>query len=83
MRIMLGITLVGQLCLHLLYGTETFLHSLHFAPLLVVVGAFSTLTRARPVALVLVSFALICLLINNALQFQAALKLFEQYAARL
>ncbi len=46
-RLVLGIALLGQLVLHLLYGEETFLYSLHFMPLLVVVAALGSLTRAR------------------------------------
>lgn len=65
LRIVLGLTLLGQFMLHMLYGDETFLYSLHFAPLLVVLAAFSTLTRMRPLALVLASMLVLSAGINN------------------
>ena len=68
LRIVLGVTLLGQLALHLAYGSETFLYSLHFAPLLVVLAALSTLTRARPVALVLAGTLVLSAGVNNTLQ---------------
>ena len=72
LRIVLGLTILGQLILHLLYGEETFLYSLHFAPLLVILAAMSTLTRMRPLALVLASLLLVCAGINNGLEFNRA-----------
>jgi hypothetical protein len=39
---LLLLVLTGQLLLHLVYGNETFLYSLHFVPLLVTVAAYST-----------------------------------------
>jgi hypothetical protein len=76
-------TLLGQLTLHLLYGSETFLYSLHYAPLLVIVAACSSLTPARPLALVLGAFATVGFLFNNLRQFQAALDLFVAYLDKL
>ena len=69
---MLGLTLLGQLGLHLLYGEETFLYALHFAPLLVVFAACSTLTRMRLVGLVLAGALVISAGVNNAMQFRTA-----------
>jgi hypothetical protein len=43
------LTLVGQLGLHLVWGTEAFLYSLHWAPLLVVVAALGARGRLRTV----------------------------------
>lgn len=74
LRIMLGLTILGQLTLHVLYGEETFLYSLHFLPLLIVVTAASTLTSARPYALVLVGLLLATTAINNAQLLQQASK---------
>jgi hypothetical protein len=73
-RLVLGFSLLGQLLLHLAYGgTETFLYSLHFAPLLIILAAFSTLTRARPLALVLAGMLIVSAGINNGqLFYQAA-----------
>jgi hypothetical protein len=75
LRIMLGLTILGQLTLHIFYGEETFLYSLHFLPLLIVVAAASTLTKARPYALALVGLLLITTAINNAQLFQQASEL--------
>lgn len=72
LRLVLGISLVGQLLLHLVYGQETFLYSLHFIPLLIVLAAFSLLTPARLVALGLVGALIVCAGINNGLQFKQA-----------
>lgn len=64
--------LAGQLLLHLLYGMETFLYSAHFGPLLILLAAFSTLTRARALALALCAALLVSAGINNAKQFKIA-----------
>ena len=69
----LALTLLGQLGLHLLYGDETFLYALHFGPLLVVLAALSTLTRARLMALVLAGALTLVAGVNNVSQFRQAL----------
>jgi len=51
--------LMGQLGMHLFYGDETFLYSLHFAPFLVILAAFGTLTRARRLSLMLAGLLLL------------------------
>ena len=68
LRIVLGLTLLGQLALHLVYGSETFLYSLHFLPLLIVLAAWSTQTRARPIALVLAGLLVLTAGVNNGSQ---------------
>jgi hypothetical protein len=73
-RIVLGLTIVGQLVLHLLYGEETFLYSLHFAPLLILVAALSMLTPARIVALPLAVALVFGIAVNNGLQLRKALE---------
>jgi hypothetical protein len=77
-RAVLGLTLLGQLLLHCVYGRETFLYSLHFAPLLIAVTAFAASTRARPLALVLASALAILCAVNNAAQFSTALRPFQR-----
>jgi hypothetical protein len=74
LKTVLGLTLVGQLGLHLMYGTETFQYALHFGPLLVLLAAFSTLTRARWVALLLAGALLVCTGLNNSIQFTRAVR---------
>ncbi len=71
-RLVLGLLLAGQLMLHLVYGEETFLYALHFAPLLVVTASLATLTVARPLVLLLVTMLIVTVGLNNAVQFQQA-----------
>lgn len=81
LRIVLGLTLLGQLGLHLVYGAdETFIYAIHFAPLLVVLAALSTLTSARPLAVVLAGLLVVSAGLNNGLQFNQALDFFRIYA---
>lgn len=58
LRAVLAASLLSQYLLHLLYGIETFLYSLHYGPLMVLVAALTSLTGMRkvtlPLALVLV-----------------------------
>jgi hypothetical protein len=78
LRVVLTLTILGQLTLHILYGEETFLYSCHFGPLLVVLAAFSTLTSVRRVALALVVALIVCAGFNNSLQFDKAVRFFER-----
>lgn len=72
-RLFLGLLLLGQLSLHLVYtGRETFLYSLHFAPLFITLAALSTLTRSRLWSLGIATLLLVCLVINNSWQFNQA-----------
>jgi hypothetical protein len=80
LRVVLGLSLLGQFALHAVYGDETFLYALHFGPLLVILAAFSTLTRARVLGLVLAGTLAICAGINNGLQFSTALRLMERHS---
>ena len=71
----LGLTLLGQLALHLVYGgEETFLYSLHWLPLLVILAAFGTRTRARGLAVGLAGALLVCAVMNNGVQFGRAVQ---------
>jgi hypothetical protein len=72
LRLVVGWSILGQLALHTIYGEETFLYSLHFAPLLMVVAAFGTFTRARPLVLGLACALLVANLWNNGTQFAEA-----------
>jgi hypothetical protein len=74
-RIVLGLTLLGQLALHSFYsGDETFLYSLNFAPVLICLAALSTFTIARPIALAIAFLLIVAVGINNGLQFDRAVK---------
>ena len=71
-RIVLGLTILGQMAMHSIYGAEleeTFIYSLHFAPLLLTVAAFSMLTPLRWVALALASGLVVSAGINNVTLF--------------
>jgi hypothetical protein len=81
LRLVLGLTILGQLALHLVFcGNETFLFALHFGPLLVVLAAFSALTRARHLALGLAGALLVCTVVNNAAQFERAVQFVQRQA---
>ena len=74
-RVALGLTLLGQLGLHTLYGEETFLYSLHFLPLLITVAALSTLTHLRVPALAIALTLIPIAGANNWRQFNEAIAL--------
>ncbi|MGH7999796.1 MAG: hypothetical protein ACREPR_10305, partial [Brasilonema sp.] len=81
LRIVLGLTLLGQLAIHSVLYTETFLYSLHFGPLLVVLAALSTLHKpARLIALVLAGTLVLTAGVNNVLQFNKATALLANFA---
>lgn len=70
LRIVLGLTFLGQLAMHSVYGTgETFIYALHFAPLLLAVAGFSYLTRLRSLAVLLAVLLVVSAGINNRAQF--------------
>ncbi len=62
----------GQLGLHIFYGEETFLYSLHFFPLLLVASSYSLNSKYRNIILVSISFLIIFSGINNIQQFSVA-----------
>ncbi len=72
MRLSIGLILLGQLSLHLVYGEETFLYALHYLPLLVVVAALGTLSGSRRIVLFFVVFLICTAGTNNILQFHKA-----------
>jgi hypothetical protein len=73
-RLALGLMLAGQLGLHVLYGAETFLYSLHWIPLLVTLGALGSLAIPRRIWCVLAVLLLTSTAINNGLKFNQALQ---------
>jgi hypothetical protein len=68
--IALALTLLGQFVLHLKFGTESFLYSLHWVPLLVAMTALATLTPFRRVALLMAGVIALTGGANNYLQFR-------------
>jgi hypothetical protein len=75
LRLVLGGTLLGQMALHSIYGEETFLYSLHFAPLLLAVAAMGIQTRLRPMVLALATCLIFIAGINNFSQLSRAIEL--------
>lgn len=73
LRVVLGLSLLGQLALHLIYGRETFLYALHFIPFLVALVGLSTLTRFRPLAIGLAILLVLTAGINNGTQLNEAM----------
>lgn len=81
LTVVLGLILLGQLVVHLIFGgREVFLFSLHWMPLLIVLAAFSTLERVRPAALALAAALVVCTSVNNARQFRRALAFVRHHA---
>lgn len=73
-----------QIALHLRFGSETFLHTMHVLPLLIVIAATATFTRLRTASLALAAVVVLAGGANNWQQFQiASLILHEQASARL
>jgi hypothetical protein len=82
LAVVLGFTLLGHFVLHQLFGgEETFLYALHWVPCLVVLAAFGALTRARLLALILAGALVVCVAINNGIQFVDAVDHLWQYGA--
>ena len=77
LKFVLIVGLFGQFLLHLIYGTETFLYSLHFVPLFVTLVAFSSLTSYRLLSLILAIVFIISSGFNNSLAFQQAISLIQ------
>ena len=71
-RIVLALTFFGELAVCFYYGTERFLFTLQFIPLLVIIAALGTLTALRPVVLILAGALVASAGINNASQFNRA-----------
>jgi hypothetical protein len=55
-----GVVAAAEITLHVLYGTETFLYSLNLVPLLVIIAACGTRTRARFVVGALAAVLIVC-----------------------
>lgn len=79
LRIVLGLLLMGQLALHIAYGAETFLYSLHFIILLIPLAALGTLTKYRKLIIVLMIFLIPCVTVNNLAQFDKSKSFLRQH----
>ena len=72
LRMLLAIVGVGFIGVHLIFGDETFLYSLQFAPLLVMLAAFSALGPARRWGFALAAVFVLSAGTHNVSQFQRA-----------
>jgi len=78
-RIVLGSTLAGQVFLHMIYGEETFLYVLHFAPLLILAAALAAAaTPWRRIVLALAVALAFTAAMNNASQLATAMAFFAR-----
>lgn len=81
--VFLAAAIASQLGLHVLFGEETFLYTMHVMPLLLVLAAMGTLTRARPLVLGFAAVLLVSGAVNNWLQFSRSLELAQQITSRI
>jgi hypothetical protein len=70
-KVVVAFIIGGQLFLHLVYGEETFLYSLHWVPLLVLVAAFGLTSTYRRWVLAIAALVSIGAAFNNFQQFKA------------
>jgi hypothetical protein len=79
LKLFLAAVIGGQLTLHLLYGNETFLYSLHFLPLLVLAASASALTSKRRLAVGVAAVLTVLALLNNVHELNRAHRYFESF----
>ena len=65
LRLTVIVSLLGQLAMHIIYGDETFLYSLHFLPLLIALAAYASRSLPRPVVPAFAAALLACTLTSN------------------
>jgi hypothetical protein len=70
--LVVGGFLAFQFLLHLIYGDEPFLYSLHFLPALVLIAALSLTGRHGRVMVVVMGLCILCNLANNYTRLQEA-----------
>lgn len=79
-RIFLALSIAGQLMLHLLYGSDTFLYAMHYVPLLILVASFGASTHLRPFVLVGAVLLMMMIVYNNGILLGEALARFQLHA---
>jgi hypothetical protein len=72
-RIALGVTLLGESAVYLVYGEETFLYALNFVPLLILAASLATMSRWRHLVVAAAACLVPLAAWNNAYQLNAAL----------
>jgi hypothetical protein len=78
LRTVMTVALLYQFLLHLIYGRETFLYTMHFLPMMILGVALALHTRLRPLVLALALLLTVANLMNNTRQFSWA----RSYAGR-
>lgn len=82
MKLIIFLIFAGQLLLHVVYGKDIFLFSPHFLPLLVFVAAFSSLSKLRKIALLLVVALIIVAAVNNYTMYKKSIQIIKDSASR-
>jgi hypothetical protein len=77
-----GLIAVGQLALHTVFGSQTFLYTMHFLPLLIVVAACATFTKHRNAALALACIVSVTAGMNNWAEFRGAASVVHEVSDR-
>ncbi len=80
-RLVLLLSLAGQLALHAVYGSESFLYALNWLPLLITMCALATLTRLRWIALSLAAVLTVAGAMHNYASLRFALDALAKAAA--
>jgi hypothetical protein len=75
------LALAGQTALHIVFGPETFLFTMHVLPLLVVFVAGVTFTPLRPIGLALAVVVIVAGGLNNWAQFDKAITFVQELDA--
>lgn len=70
LRVALGLILAGQLALHMVYGEEVFLYSLHYTPILLAVAAWAALGAAPRASIALALALVVPAALNNREAFE-------------
>ena len=65
LRIVLAGFILGQWAMHIIYGEETILYAMHYAPPMILVVALASHTKLRPAALALTALLIPCAALNN------------------
>jgi hypothetical protein len=76
-RIVVGGVLIGQICLHLVFGDEAFLFTIHILPLFLIIVAYGLLSPFRIPVFALTAVLVVIVFGNNAVQLSYAIKLLE------
>jgi hypothetical protein len=77
LRVTIGVFLLFEIALHVLYGSETFLYSSHVVAILIPMAGFGFLTGQRRAMTALVAALIVCASLNNGIQFETSAQFIE------